>query len=75
MPPNGDIIDILYQDDRFTKLVELLKQSGDLVDELQRADGLTFFAPTNQVSQNMKYMVLTIDCFVDIGRFLKSTWK
>lgn len=54
LPPGGDLVDVLYQHEEFTTLVGLLKKSGAFVEELQRADGLTLFAPTNTAFRNMR---------------------
>merc|ERR1711963_132915 len=46
MIPQGDLVDVLAADDRFSTLVTAVKAAG-LVDTVKNADLLTIFAPTN----------------------------
>jgi uncharacterized surface protein with fasciclin (FAS1) repeats len=42
------IIDILKKEERFSKLVSILKEQQGLTDDLSSGKNITFFAPTNQ---------------------------
>merc|ERR1711893_253349 len=46
MIPQGDLVDVLAADDRFSTLVTAVKAAG-LVDTVKSADAFTIFAPTN----------------------------
>lgn len=57
VPPRGDVLDILYQDSKFSRLVATLKEIG-MAEELQTtASDITLFAPTNEVSVLWVYSV------------------
>merc|ERR1712176_294609 len=47
MIPQGDLVDVLAADDRFSTLVTAVKEAG-LVDTVKAADAFTIFAPTNE---------------------------
>ena len=50
VPPRGDILDLLYQDDKYSRLVATLKEL-EMAEDLQSADqDMTIFALTNEVS-------------------------
>ena len=48
VPPAGSVVDLLSRDDRFSRLLQLLR-TANLFDELASLGSLTFFAPTNEV--------------------------
>ena len=48
VPPAGNVVDLLTRDDRFSRLVELLRRVN-LLDELASLGPITLFAPTNEV--------------------------
>merc|ERR1712011_1471 len=47
MIPQGDLVDVLAADPRFSTLVTAVKEAG-LVDTVKAADAFTIFAPTNE---------------------------
>ena len=47
MIPQGDLVDVLAADDRFSTLVTAVTEAG-LVDTVKNADAFTIFAPTNE---------------------------
>ncbi|KAK3781061.1 hypothetical protein RRG08_046364 [Elysia crispata] len=57
IPPNGNVLDVLSLDKRFTILVSLIKRAG-LADALQGMGPFTVLAPNNQAFQRLGQMRL-----------------